>query len=54
MKPKVYNLLSLAIEEGIAHGYQRAFKHNDSPQEQEILNTIHIEVMNALCEYFDF
>lgn len=54
MKPKFRVILEQALEEGIARGYQRAFKHNDSPKEHEILESIEDCVMGSLYEYFDF
>jgi hypothetical protein len=54
MKPKIYNILSEAIEEGITLGYRRAHKHVDNPSEQHILDSIHDSIMNQVCEYFDF
>lgn len=54
MKPKFRVILEQAIEEGVARGYRRAFKHNDSPSEDAILHSIEDCVMGSLYEYFDF
>jgi len=54
MKPKIYNLLSLAVEEGVRAGYRRAHKHDDNPLESMIINTLHNEIMVAISDYFDF
>lgn len=54
MKPKFRSVLQLAIETGIKRGYQRAYKHNDGPDEQVIQDNIEIEIWNELFEWFDF
>jgi hypothetical protein len=54
MKPKLYTILSVAIEEGIRAGYRRAHKHTDSPDEDVAIGNIHSEVMCSLVDYFTF
>ena len=54
MKAKEYNLMSKCIEDGIAYGYQRAFKHTDKPDDNAIKNAIYEAVMNEICENFTF
>jgi hypothetical protein len=54
MKPKFEKVLELALEQGIARGYRRAFKHNENPAEGVILEHIQEQVMESLYEYFDF
>jgi len=54
LQVNVYAVLSRAVEEGIAYGWRRAHKHNDTPSEAEIQEAIHNEVMNAACEWFRF
>jgi hypothetical protein len=44
----------MAIEQGVARGYRRAFKHNDSPLEYAILHSIEECVMSQIYEYFTF
>lgn len=51
---KVYQVIQRAVEEGIAHGYRRAFKHTDSPSEDLVKESIEVEVMNALDEVLVF
>ncbi len=61
-KPKVeggltvnaYAVFSRALEEGIAQGWQRSFKHTDSPTAEHVKEQIREGVMNAVCEFFDF
>ena len=54
MKPKIRVILEQAIEQGTRRGYRRAFKHNDSPTEEHILDTIENCVMAEIYEYFTF
>jgi hypothetical protein len=54
MTPKFQVILELALEQGITRGYRRAFKHNDSPLEGAILQSIEDCVMASFYEYFDF
>ena len=54
MKPKLLSLLERCIEDGIALGYNRAFKHNDSPSKEEFQHEIHKAIMNEIYEWFDF
>lgn len=54
MKPKVRVILEQAIEQGVRRGYQRAFKHTDSPSEPHILTTIEDCVMDSIYDYFTF
>jgi len=54
MKPRMYNILSECIENGVELGYRRAFKHTDSPSEDSIIESIHREILNKVCEYFIF
>jgi hypothetical protein len=54
MKPKYHVILEMAIEQGVARGYRRAFKHNDSPLEGAILDSIEDCVMSQIYEYFTF
>ena len=54
MKPKFRVILEMAIVEGVRYGYQRAFKHNDSPSEGAILEHIEEAVMSSIYQYFDF
>ena len=54
MKPKTYNILSEAIEDGIRYGYQRAYKHTDDPDRGVIENEIYRAIMEQIEQYFDF
>lgn len=54
MKPRIYTILNNAIEEGCRYGVFRVFKHDDDPSPDSIENEVHIAVMNAISEVFDF
>jgi hypothetical protein len=54
MKPKTYNLVERCVEDGVAYGYRRAFKHTDSPLEEVILDSIVSGVMLELSAWFNF
>jgi hypothetical protein len=51
--PKTYLLLDRCIEDGINYGYQRAFKHTDTPDETWIKTQIYQAVMNEISEWFE-
>lgn len=58
MKPKfpkarIYEILSRAIEAGVAHGWRRAHKYSEDPGEEVIKHQIEQEVMSAICEIFE-
>lgn len=50
---KLYRLIDRAVEEGIAYGYTRAYKHG-KPSEQGFKEQLQIAVMNEICEVIDF
>lgn len=54
MKPKTYEILARAVEEGVKYGYMRAHKHNESPDEHDMTASVETAVMNAICEVFSF
>ena len=54
MKAKEYILIERCVEDGIARGMYRAYKHNDSPTEEQIKTEIQNEVMNEISEWFTF
>ena len=54
MKPKIYPVLDMCLENGITLGYNRAFKHNDHPTEDAIKESIHRAILNEIYEWFDF
>lgn len=53
LKPKSAPVLELAIEQGVARGFRKAYKHIDNPTQEYIAMAIEEEVMNAIYEWFD-
>jgi hypothetical protein len=54
MKAKDYKLLEMAVENGVKFGYIQAYKYAENPSEEEIQYHIAEEVLNEICEWFDF
>ena len=54
MRPKEYPLMVECIEDGVACGLQRAFKHSDKPDEHFIIDTIARAVMEQIDAYWEF
>jgi hypothetical protein len=54
MRVRAYEVLSRAVEEGVAYGWRRAHKHTDSPGEDAVQQEVVQAVLNELCEYFGF
>jgi hypothetical protein len=50
LKADIYKILSRAVEEGIAYGWNRAHKFTDKPNEETIKDEIEKAVMNEICE----
>ena len=53
-RARVYDLVCEAVENGVAYGWTRAHKHTDKPTAEAVKDNIEREVLNALCETFDF
>ena len=53
MKPKTYQVLTLAVEDGVTMGVHRAFKHSDDPGQEYIADQVTQAVLNSICEWFD-
>lgn len=54
VRVRVYPLVDDRLELAVECGWRRAHKHTATPGECEIRESIHREVMSALCELFDF
>jgi predicted Zn-dependent protease with MMP-like domain len=52
-KPKTWKVLQQAVETGVSYGYRRAFKHTETPTEDEIKQAIEQAVLNEISEWFD-
>jgi hypothetical protein len=54
LRPRTYNVLQLAIEDGVKCGWHRAHKHTENPNEEDIYQAIESAVMDSICEWFIF
>jgi len=54
MRARTYVVLRAAVEDGVAYGYNRAFKHTDTPDEHDVKEAIVQAVLNECCEWFRF
>ena len=54
MKPKWYNLICRALDEGIIQGWNRAHKYSDAPDTQFIRDEIVEAQLHILNEVIDF
>jgi hypothetical protein len=54
MKPKTYQLLEFAIENGLKLGFNRAHKHNDNPAQDYILDQQLEAIMLEIHNWFDW
>lgn len=54
MRAKEYEVMCMAVESGVAYGYNRAHKHVDDPDEVTVKNAIEQAVIDSMCEWFDF
>jgi hypothetical protein len=54
MKPKEYQVLQMCIENGLAFGLNRAYKHTDEPTKDQILDAIEQALMEEIHQWFEF
>jgi hypothetical protein len=54
MKPDLYKIIEMAVNSGVVIGYNKAHKHNDDPDEDQIIDAIENAVMMQICEWFRF
>jgi hypothetical protein len=54
MKVRAHDILAQAVEDGVVVGWRRAHKHTEKPSPDSVIEQIEREVMNAICEHFDF
>ena len=54
MRVRAYTVLSEAVERGVAFGWSHAHKHESNPSEDIVCENMEREVLNAICEAFDF
>jgi len=54
MRAKTRELLQHCIEIGIASGYARAHKHDESPSAGAVQDSVEMQIWDMIDEYFDF
>lgn len=54
MKSKEYRLLEQCLRNGLKRGWKRAHKNTDAPTKDEILDSIHLNLVGEIVEYFSF
>jgi hypothetical protein len=54
MKVNTYKLIEKCVEDGATFGLNRAFKYDDAPTDEDIINEVVAAVMQELCEWFEF
>lgn len=54
LRAKGYPLMMQCVEVGVALGWNRAHKHDDSPSESHIRDTIERAVLEQISEAFSF
>ena len=51
---RLYPLLARAVDEGVACGIRRAYKHLNIEPPEGLHEHVEREVLNSLCEVIDF
>lgn len=54
MVPKSYIILRRAVEEGVQSGWNRAHKHTDTPERDDVQAHILDAILLEVCEVFSF
>ena len=54
MKAKEYNLITQCVETGVMLGWNRAHKHDATPDPEAIRDAIEQAILSEICEWFDF
>lgn len=54
MKPDIYKLIEKCVDDGVAYGLHRAYKHTDKPTAEQIQENIRQAIMYEICEWFQF
>lgn len=49
-----YRVMAQAVESGVAYGWNRAHKHVDDPDPENIKEEIERAVITEICEWFRF
>ena len=54
MKPKESKCLEEAVRVGAIRGVRKAYKHNDSPTEEQIASAVERTILEEIDEWFTF
>jgi len=54
MRAKIRQLLEECIQNGIWHGYERAHKYADEPNQCDLIDEIEYQIWLEIDEYFNF
>lgn len=54
MKPRFSAVLEMCIDNGLRLGYNRAFKYDDTPTEEQIFNKQRGAIFEEIYEWFEF
>lgn len=54
MKANEYKVLEEAVDEGVNWGFVKAYKHNQSPSEEQVREAVKAAVMASVGEWFTF
>jgi hypothetical protein len=54
MKPDAYKLIQKCVDDGVASGMARAYKHAENPSRDYIQDKVYEAVMHEICEWFKF
>lgn len=54
MRPKLYSILTTAIEQGVDLGWNRGHKQSDTPTPSFVKQIIEQEIWNSIDKVFDF
>ena len=50
----LYNIVSRAVEEGVAYGIHRGYKHTDGEPPEGLAEAVETAVLTELCSVLDF
>lgn len=54
MKANMYKLIERCVEDGTTIGLHRAFKYDEHPSDEHIIETIVQCVLQEICEWVNF
>jgi len=54
VKAREYELMLMAVEDGVDLGYNSAHKYTDTPVKAHLKDCLRREVINQICNWFEF